>query len=420
MKITIGIIMLAIAGLMTLNVGLISAQESNSISGFVIDATTGFPIEGAEVQLESDLGQILSTVTNASGEYSVGEVPAGAQVVTASAEGYESESVGADISDDEGSTVDFTLQPLDEEEEEGDEAEELEADEGVREAGTRHGYVGIYNSTTASTTGAGVAAGFGEFTVTTKSGERIAIQLPGTGLASIAERTETFVSIIKTPGRPGRILADGDQVAVLVEFEEGHDGLVQVAVQVVVKPDKPAPHTVGAVVSITTDENGVRTVNIMRHNGKVKELQLGPDAELPEVGDLVTAFQGRGSGGNGPPVAKGLVRADAVRQRLESFLDDLTSEAGDLSPKALEKWARRVADIAALLEDHAADHLAVIEEVSSNSNLPPQAVAGMLKGLAKAENGIAKAIIKSNEAKIKVGKSNEGQSQGQGEGRGNR
>ena len=98
MKITIGIIMLAIAGLMMLNVGLISAQEQepNTISGKVIDATTGDPIDGAEVELESvEFGQILSTNTNPAGRYSIAEVPAGAQVVTASAEGYESELVGA-------------------------------------------------------------------------------------------------------------------------------------------------------------------------------------------------------------------------------------------------------------------------------------------------------------------------------------
>ncbi len=422
MKKAIGIIMLAIAGLMMLNVALISADEHepNTISGKVIDATTGDPIDGAEVELESvELGQILSTDTNPAGRYSISEVPAGAQFVTASADGYKSETVGADISDEEGISIDFTLQPIDEAEDEADEEEDIEErddDDGVRKAGTRRGYVGIYTSPTAATTGAGVATGFGVFTVTTKRGESIAIQFPGLGVESITERTEMFVSIIKTPGRPGRILADGDRVAVLVEFEEGHDGLVAVVVQVMVKPNKPQPHTLGAVVSITTDENGVRTVSIIRKNGKVKEFQLGPDAETPEVGDLVTAFQGRGNSANGRPVATGIVRADSVRQRLEGFLDDLTGEDSGLPSQALENRADRVADIAALLENHAANNVAILRQLSQNENLPPQALAGMRNGLAKAQSGFDKAMAKSKEARSKAASPSD---RGQGRGRGN-
>ena len=76
-----GIIILAIAGLMILSVGLVSAQEANTISGTVTDATTGDPIEGAVVQVDG-IDPVFSTDT---GEYSIDGVLAGEPGVTASA-----------------------------------------------------------------------------------------------------------------------------------------------------------------------------------------------------------------------------------------------------------------------------------------------------------------------------------------------
>ena len=286
MKKTIGIIMLAIAGLMILNVGLISAHESNTVSGIVTDGTTGAPIEGASIVLA----------------YTITGLLAGAQTFIASAAGYESETVGIEVSDEHGVSINFTLQPSGKELK----AEELEVEqEKGKSAGTRRGYVGIF--ATIPTTGATTVANFGAvtapvtgagtaalFMVKTKRGE-IEIQNPSEGLESITRRFESFS---KTTGRREQIPTDGDRVVVLVEFvDQGDGGLVKVTLKIIVKPTKPLKHIVGTVVSSATDQNGVRTISIMQANGTVKEMQLGPDAELPEVGEIVTAFQGRSRAG---------------------------------------------------------------------------------------------------------------------------
>jgi len=396
MRKIIGIIMLAIAGLMMLNFGPISAQEANTISGTVTDATTGDPIEDAVVQVDGT-DPVLSTTTDDFGEYAIGGVPAGEQSITASADGYENETVGAEVSETDGASVSFTLQPLDEEQEvEG----LVVVVEGVRMAGTRRGYVGIV--ATAPVTGAET------FTVTTKQGP-IEIQIPGGGL----------VPITKTPGRPGRLLTDGDRVAVLVEFENQGDPpeLVEVAVQVIIKPTPQAPRF-GAVVGITTDEDGIRTLSIMRPNGTTKVVQLGPEGKLVVVGDVVTVFPGRGPNADGadaqdrPPFVRGLVRAADVSQRLEGFLEDLTSGAGEPRPEVAARRAQRVADLAARLEAHAAKHVEIIQRVSQNQNLPSQAVAGMLNGLARAQSGLDLANAKATEARTRGGPPLQGGGQG--------
>lgn len=413
MKIKIGIITLAIAGLLMLNIGLISAEEhtaaSGTVSGIVADATTGDPIEGATVEVD-DSDPVLSATTGANGAYQIDGVPAGDQRFTASALGYDTETVGADVLAAEVIPVGFTLQPILEDEDEGGEFVALRGDVGSATFSAtgsvpRRGFVGTIASTV-PVTATGTEA---FFNLDTKQGPVV---------ISFSERS--LYSITKRPSQSPGVPMEGDRIAVLVALV-GDDPVTNEALKIIVKPPRPTLPTLGAVVSVTTDENGLRTVGIMRRNGKVKEMQLGPDAELPEVGDLVTAFQGsgrgnNGAGANGPPVATGIVRAEAVRLRLEGFLDDLTGEDGELPPQALENRSQRVADIAALLEDHASIHLAVIQQLSQNANLPPQAAAGMLKGLQKAQDGFARANAKSQEAKNKTKplKPVNGQNQGQG------
>ena len=265
-------------------------------------------------------------------------------------------------------------------------------------------------------TGAGTAA---LFMVKTKRGE-IEIQNPSEGLESITRRFEFFS---KTTGRREQITTDGDRVVVLVEFvDQGDGGLVKVALKIIVKPTKPLKHIVGTVVSSATDQNGVRTISIMQANGTVKEMQLGPDAELPEVGEVVTAFQGRSRAGEpqgGPPVAKGLVRAEKVRQRLEGFLEDLSGGDGEETSAAAEKRAKRVAKVAAILEKHASKQVEILQRVSQNSNLPPQAAGRVRAGLENAQGGLVAAKKKGAAAKSKAGGRSGSGGQGQS-GRGNR
>ncbi|MCI0848599.1 MAG: carboxypeptidase regulatory-like domain-containing protein [Chloroflexi bacterium] len=419
MKKAMGIIMLAIAGLLMLNVGLISADEhlTATVSGTVTDGTDNAPIKDAVVMLDGS-DPVLSATTDENGNYVLTDVPVDEPSFTASIDGYDSETVGLVLIEDGAATVNFSLQPvtLQPVDGEDDEEEGLEdKDEGGKVAGTRKGYVGIYVSATTAVTGAATsstnlttpttgAAIEGYFMVKTKQG-MIKIHTPNEGSESVTDGIESFTQ--KT-GSKWQTPTDGDRVVVLVEFVDQGDGeLVKVAVWLKVKPTKPLFHTVGAVVGIATDENGVWTVSIMRKNGKVKDLQLGPDAKVPEVGDLVTAFQSRGGDDDGdeedgPPVIRGLVRAQEVRQRLEGFLEDLTSDPGQVPSDVADRRAQRVADLAARLEAHAAKHARIIERASQNAKLPAQAVAGMLNGLERAENGRAQAKARATEARIKA------------------
>ena len=388
MRIKIGIIMLLIAGLM-LTAGLVSAEETDpvtgAVSGKVLDATTGDLIEGALVEVE-DSDPVLSADTDPSGEYTIDGVPVGDQKIVASAVGYESEDVGVVVSDTETASASFTLQPV-----KGKlEVVGSEGDvQNVKVAGTRKGYVGIFFTVPVS------GASTGTFIVTTKKGDEI--QFLAVDLESITRR----------PGRPAGIPEDGDRVAVLVEFvDPGSGELVTIARQVIVRPT-PKPPIIGPVVSITTDENGVRTMSIMRPDGSIKVGRLGSKGQPPEVGDLVTAFQGRGGDDDGdeedgPPVIRGLVRAQEVRQRLEGFLEDLTSDPGQVPSDVADRRAQRVADLAEKLEAHAAKHARIIERASQNAKLPPQAVAGMLNGLDRAQSGRAQAKARANEARTKA------------------
>ena len=422
MKKAIGIIMLAIAGLMMLNVGLISAEEhpTATVSGTVTDGTDNTPIMDAVVMLEGS-NPVLQATTDENGNYELTDVPVDEPTFTASIEGYDSETVGLELIEDGAATVSFSLQPVTIQPVDGEEGVEDE-DDGGKVAGTRKGYVGIYVSPTAAVAGFATgsvtlttpttgAATEGYFMVKTKQG-LVKIHTPNDGSESVTDGIESFT---QTTGSKSQTPTDGDRVVVLVELVDQGDGeLVKVALWVKVKPTKPLLHTVGAVVGIATDENGVRTVSIMRKNGKVKDLQLGPDAELPEVGDLVTALQGRGNSANGRPIATGIVRADSVRHRLEGFLDDLTGEDSGLPSQALENRADRVADIATLLENHAANNVAILRQLSQNENLSPQALVGMRNGLAKAQSGFDKAMAKSKEARSKAASPSD-----RGQGRGN-
>ena len=266
--------------------------------------------------------------------------------------------------------------------------------EGGKAVGDRQGYVGTFTSSN------------GAFIVQTKRGA-IEIQIPDDGLESITRR----------PGQDAGSPEDGDKVAVLVEFVVQDGELVKVARQVIVKPTPQAPIQ-GAVVSITTDENGIRTLTIMRPDGTMKDVQLGPEGRAPNVGDLVTGFPGRGPNADGtngedrPPVVRGLVRAAEVSQRLEGFLNDLTSGAGAPPPEVAARQAQRVADLAARLEAHAAKHVEIIQRVSQNQNLPAQAVAGMQNGLDRAQAGHDQARANATAARNRGGPQFQGGGQG--------
>ena len=94
--------------------GLESPQEPSpywgAITGKVIDATNpDLAIGGAKVYIE---GTSRSAVTDSSGLYEINEVVEGTYMVTASAEGYMSNSQKVTIGLSSQSTVDFALNPI--------------------------------------------------------------------------------------------------------------------------------------------------------------------------------------------------------------------------------------------------------------------------------------------------------------------
>ena len=410
-----------VAALVLSTAGLVSAQAAGTISGIVTDAQSGDPIQGALVEVEgTDI--LLSEVTGVDGTYQIPDVPPGQYNVTASAADHEGETeAGVDVSDNEGAVVDFAL---------GRESSEVDTQggdvvlrpinpgggpEAGKGAGGRKGYVGTFT------------LGDGDFTVTTKK-EEVIIRIPVGGLEPITRIPGLAAATVEAEGSTSDLLVNGARVAVLVEFlmEDGGTDLVLEARQIMVKPNLQLP-VVGAVVSVDINEDGVRTLTIMRPDGTTKEVLLGAEVDAPGIGQVVTAFPGRGSRGRGqgegddgdPPTATGLVLAEQVLQRLEGFLVDLTAGDSSLPPQAAERRSQQVADVAAILESHASEHVAILEKISQKPDLPPQAILGMLNHLTKAKGGRDRANVRAQEARDKAGPpAGRGRPQSGGQGQG--
>ena len=89
-----------------------------------------------------------------------------------------------------------------------------------------------------------------------------------------------------------------------------------------------------------------------------------------------------------------------------------------MPPEAAERRSQRVADVTAILEDHASKHVEILLRVSGNANLPAEAQDAVKFGLDIAQGGLVEAKAKGADAKDKAGPPSEIGSQGQG-GRGN-
>ena len=183
------------AALILSTIGLVSAQESSSISGTVIDAQTGAPIQGALVEVEGN-GAFFSSETGLDGTYEISGVPPGQYKVTASADGYEGETeAGVEVTESEAALVDFSLQPS---------ISEEEREEG-KQPGTRKGIVGT------------LSLGDGFFTVTA-NGEEVVIRSPEGGLGPIIRIPGPAAATVEAGVSTAAGLVHGAEVAVLVEF----------------------------------------------------------------------------------------------------------------------------------------------------------------------------------------------------------
>lgn len=83
------------------------APTTGSLSGKASDATTGNPITGATVTCAGK-----SATTDASGTYSILDIPQGSYTATASKTGYEASSLNITIGAGQNSAADFALAPV--------------------------------------------------------------------------------------------------------------------------------------------------------------------------------------------------------------------------------------------------------------------------------------------------------------------
>ncbi len=233
--------------------------------------------------------------------------------------------------------------------------------------GDRKGYSGVFSLP---------AEGAMVFALTPKAGDPVEIRIPDGNLEDIT----------RTPGGP---IADGAEIAVLVEFVSDGVNVVPEALRIMVKPVPQTP-TVGAVASVETDDEGVRILTIVRPDGTTKEMRLGADVESPAIGEIVTTFRGRS--GNGPsagddgvpPTVIGLVKAAEVHQRIQGFLEELTAGSEDLPAAAAERRAQRLEKLAAILENHANRNVEILERLSQRQDLNPRALQGLAGALERA------------------------------------
>ncbi|MBD0319150.1 MAG: TonB-dependent receptor plug domain-containing protein, partial [Gemmatimonadetes bacterium] len=84
----------------------LSAQESGTVSGRVVDASTQRPLSGAQVSIQ---GTTRRTVTNATGEYSITGVAPGTTVVRVSTVGYSAGTRSVAVTAGGTATANFSL-----------------------------------------------------------------------------------------------------------------------------------------------------------------------------------------------------------------------------------------------------------------------------------------------------------------------
>lgn len=94
----------------TTTVDLALQSNPGTISGTITDAATTLPITGAIVNILQGSVLVATTTTNGSGVYTVATLAPGSYTVTANATGYQTNSVGAQVTSGQTTTVNLTLQ----------------------------------------------------------------------------------------------------------------------------------------------------------------------------------------------------------------------------------------------------------------------------------------------------------------------
>ena len=208
-------------------------------------------------------------------------------------------------------------------------------------------------------------------------------------------------SIIKKPGGPNNRgeLGDGARVVVHAEW----NGTEWVAIWVIVKPVKPRfTPLVGTVIST---EDGV--ITLVLPNGKTKKVKKPKGAEDPEDGEVLTVIVENTGDGDGEgdadadgeeadaevAEATGLVKASKVAARIQSFLDRIASKDPKLPQAAIDARQRLVANLAAVLAQHLAQNVSIIEKLSKSQGLGAGTALRIQKVLEKAQARQAKGKV---------------------------
>ena len=206
----------------------------------------------------------------------------------------------------------------------------------------------------------------------------------------------------KTPGGPNNQGTWGEEANVVVHAE--WDGSQWVAIWVIVKPIKP---TFAALVgTVIGTEDGVTT--IVLPNGKTKKIKKPEGEEDPEDGEIVTVFidesgDGEGTGDDEPAEVTGLVNASKIADRIESFLEKLAAKDASLPQAVIDARQRLVTNLAAVLDNHSAQQVSIIEKVSKAQGLGSGTAAGLQKALEKAQANRDRGRAIADDARSKVG-----------------
>lgn len=187
----------------------------------------------------------------------------------------------------------------------------------------------------------------------------------------IAITPETEIRMPGAEDVKGELAIDA-RVAVLAE-QVGEDEWA--AVQVVVIPTGPSIRPVtGVVVSVA---DGVLTIALP--NGETRMIELGPKAEVPEEGEVITAFEDRRGS---RPTVTGIAKADDVRARLQRFLSRAETDPN----RGAEARDRVLARLGDLLDRHSARNVEILQGLIDGDRLPEQARTRVQSALQRAQD----------------------------------
>jgi subtilisin family serine protease len=243
------------------NFTLTPVATTGTVSG-TVTSSTGGPISGATVSIQ---GSALTTTTNASGQYSIANVPAGSQTVAASAATFQSGTQSVTVTAGQTVTANMTLTPLPTT---GSVSGTVTSSAGGAVAGAT---VAVQGSALSTTTN-----GSGQYTLNNvpQGAQTLAISANGyvstTQSVSVTAGSTATANVVLTPSTPqgGPLTVSvttssssnyrvGQPVTITVTVRSAGMAVPAAAVSVTVNPPLGQP----ATLTGTTNANGVATLS---------------------------------------------------------------------------------------------------------------------------------------------------------------